>query len=99
MQIAGENINRAAAAATLITGLALAVFFSDAQNVHAHERLNVPDATSVRTGDQNVLGFVDITRLNLFDARIIIAGGTVRLTQQRDLLDYLEIRRLQRNLV
>ena len=93
IQIAGKNIERTAAAAALITGLTLAVFFGDAHDIQAHQRLKIPDAPAVGGHDQDVLGFIDVTRLNLFDPGIVGSRSLIRLLEQRDLLRDLEFRR------
>src|SRR5438093_2411489 len=81
IEIASEHVQSAPAATTLISRLALTIFLGNTHYVKPDQRLQIPRGTTVGRDNQDVFRLVDITGLDLLDARVIRAGRLVALLQ------------------
>src|SRR5262249_26112244 len=83
VEIPSKNIESLTAAAPLVPKLTPAPLFSDAHHIQPHQWLKIPCSVAVRSDDENVFRFVDIARLNLFNARVEDASRPIGFLQER----------------
>src|SRR5262245_50796388 len=96
-EVLRKNIQRPPSTSALVTGLAFSVFFGNAHYIDSNQGLDVPRCFTFRRYNQNMLGFVDVTRLHLLDSCIVRAGGLVGFFKKGDLLCNLEFSGKSRN--
>src|SRR5262249_8687496 len=96
-EVLRKNIQRTPPSSSLVTELAFSVFFDNAHYIDSNQGLDVPRGFTFRRYNQNMLGFIDVTRLNLLDSCIVRAGGLVRFFKKGDLLCNLEFSGKSRN--